>query len=520
MPTRPMSTQPKVITATGERLHARSVVIGSGPGGAVTATLLAEAGQDVLLIEEGAHLTLTSAAHFSREEIEQKYRNGGITVAMGKAKVGYVEGRCVGGGSEINRGLYHRTPADVLETWRREFRVDALSAEELAPHFAACEQIARVSHLPGAAPPLSSKLSEGASRLGWNAVEVPRLFRYASLGSGAPGTKQSMTETFVPRYLAAGGRLLADTRVRRLSRHGGRWHLEALTTAGGERTTALEITAETVIVAAGAIQTPALLRRSGITTNIGNTLRLHPMLKVVARFADEINLPGELEPVHQVKEFEPRFSMGCSMSKRPALAMALAERREWLAEVDAHWRRMAIYYVQSTGGRGTVRRLPLFHDPLVRVRFDVQELQDLAAGLQRLCECLFAAGADTVYPSLTGAPALHCEADLARLPAALPSDCANLTALHLFSTCPMGEDRSRCAADSFGRLHGADGLHLADASLLCGPTVVNPQGSIMAIAHRNALHFLERSVIASGGGCTREVGQTSTRHSDLAAGAP
>lgn len=511
-----MSTQPNVITPTGEPLHARSVVIGSGPGGAVTATLLAEAGLDVLLIEDGAYLPLTSAPHFSREEIAQKYRNGGVTVAMGKAKVGYVEGRCVGGGSEINRGLYHRTPAAVLDTWRREFRVDALSAEELAPHFAACEQIARVSHLPGAAPPLSSKLAEGASRLGWSAVEVPRLFRYASLGSGAPGTRQSMTETFVPRYLAAGGRLLADTRVRRLSRHGGRWHLEALT-AGGERTTALEITAETLFVAAGAIQTPALLRRSGITTNIGSTLRLHPMLKVVARFADEINLPGELEPVHQVKQFDPRFSMGCSMSKRPALAMALAERPEWLAEVDAHWRRMAIYYVQSTGGRGTVRPLPLFHDPLVRVRFTGEELRDLAAGLKRLCECLFAAGAQVVYPSLTGAPALRSEADLASLPAALPPDCGNLTALHLFSSCPMGEDRSRCAADSFGRLHGADGLHLADASLLCGPTVVNPQGSIMAVAHRNAMHFLERAVVTSGVGRTRDARTTSTTHSKSAA---
>ena len=44
-----------------------------------------------------------------------------------------------------------------------------------------------------------------------------------------------------------------------------------------------------------------------------------------------------------------------------------------------------------------------------------------------------------------------------------------------------------------GKLFGAEGLHLADASLLCGPTVVNPQGSVMAVAHRNAVAFLART---------------------------
>jgi choline dehydrogenase-like flavoprotein len=58
----------------------------------------------------------------------------------------------------------------------------------------------------------------------------------------------------------------------------------------------------------------------------------------------------------------------------------------------------------------------------------------------------------------------------------------------------MGEDASRCAADSFGRVQGADGLHIADCSLLPTPTVVNPQGSVMAVAHRNAMEFIERAV--------------------------
>ncbi len=135
----------------------------------------------------------------------QKYRNGGQTVAMGANKISYVEGRCVGGGSEINSGLYHRTPPDILETWRKEFQVDGLAEEEMRPHFEACEKDLSVSLLPGPAPAASLKLHDGATRLGWKSLEVPRWFRYDA-GSRTParGKRQSMTETFMPRFLQIG----------------------------------------------------------------------------------------------------------------------------------------------------------------------------------------------------------------------------------------------------------------------------------------------------------------------------
>jgi choline dehydrogenase-like flavoprotein len=474
-----------------EKMTLDVIVIGSGPGGAVTACRCAEAGKSVLMIEEGQDLPLESAPHFSREEILQKYRNAGVNVGFGAAKVVFVEGRCVGGGSEINRGLYHRTPASVLDRWRHDYRVDALALEELTPHFEACEAVARVEYLPGAAPRLSTRLDEGAQKLGWSSLEVPRLYVYApDAATGAPGRKQSMSETFVPRFLKAGGTLMADTCAMKLTRTSGRWTVHARGNgAAGPRPIALK--AKTIFVAGGAVQTPWLLRRSGLKRHVGDNLRFHPMLKVVALFADEVNTPGELEPVHQIKEFDPRFSMGCSMSKRPALALAMAAHPDVIDAVDRDWRRMAIYYVQTTGGIGKVRSLLGFRDPLVRVALGPADLKELADGLARLAEVLFAAGATAVYPSIPGYPVLKSLADVKRLPETLSPKQANATALHLFSSCPMGEDTNKCAANSFGRVHGAESLYLADASLLCGPTVVNPQGTVMAIAHRNVMRAIE-----------------------------
>jgi choline dehydrogenase-like flavoprotein len=303
--------------------------------------------------------------------------------------------------------------------------------------------------------------------------------------------KQSMTETFVPRFLDAGGRLLSDARVLRASRRAGRWQVRALHGGDGRAARVLDVVADTVIVACGAIQTPALLRRSGITRNVGDTLRFHPMIKVVAGFSEEVNPPGQHDPVHQVKEFDPRFSMGCSMSSRPLLALSLVDHPGHLAEVDRNWRQMAIYYVQTTGGRGVVRTVPGYKDVLVRVQYDSVDRRDLGEGLRKLGECLFAAGAVALYPSIAGAPVLCSPADLKRIPGELPAKRASLSTLHLFSTCPMGRIESRSVTDSFGKVHGVDGLYVSDSSLLPGPTVVNPQGSVMAIAHRNALRFLE-----------------------------
>ncbi|HLY38907.1 MAG TPA: GMC family oxidoreductase [Candidatus Binatia bacterium] len=466
------------------------LVVGSGPGGAITAALLAEAGRDVLLLEDGVFLPLESCPPFSREEMMQKYRGGGVTVAMGTPKVAYIEGRCVGGGSEINSGLYHRTPPEVLARWRDDFAIDGLTDADLEPHFVACERDLSVTALPGAPPPASRKLADGARALGWASLEVPRWFRYD--GDGGRGTRQSMTKTYVPRALAAGCRLLPATRVLRLRANGGHWTAAAIhrPAEGAPRTVAVD--ADTVFVCAGAVQTPALLRRSGITRNVGDSLGMHPTAKYVAVFPDEVNAEDMGVPAHQVKEFAPRFSFGCSISSPPYLALAMLDHPDDAARVEHEWRRMAIYYAMTGGGRGAVRPLPGFADPLVRYRLDDGELAEVGAAMVELGRCLLAAGAVALYPSIARGPRVTCEDDLGALH--VPArDRLNLMTVHLFASCPMGERRERAAVDSFGRVHDARGLHIADASILCGPPGVNPQGTVMALARRNALAFLRRS---------------------------
>ncbi len=484
----PFFAAPVVSPPHGGSKHA-IVVVGSGPGGAITACMLAEGGREVLLVEEGGYLPLESCTPFSRDELTQKYRHGGQTVAMGPNKIAYVEGRCVCGGSEINSGLYNSTPPGILEQWRKEFQVEALTEEELRPHFEADERDLSVSLLPGSAPAASLKLHHGAVSLGWESLEVPRWFRHGnSPNAPAQGRRQSMTETFLPRFLRAGGRLLSRTRVDRIRQSEGRWMLTVRQAATGTFT----LEAETLFICGGAIQTPALLRRSGITRNIGNSLRLHPTVKVVAQFPEPVNSEEMGVPVHQVKEFSPRLSFGCSISNLPYLALALLEHPAQPRDLGGTWPHLATYYSMITAeGAGSVRTIPGFKDPLVRYRLTSNDRRDLADGLRKLAQALFAAGATTLYPGITRGPRLLSCDDLSRIPAELPCGLTSLMTIHLFSSCPMGEDKGLCATNSFGRVHGFKNLYVADASLLCTAPGVNPQGSIMALARRNALKFLD-----------------------------
>ena len=57
----------------------------------------------------------------------------------------------------------------------------------------------------------------------------------------------------------------------------------------------------------------------------------------------------------------------------------------------------------------------------------------------------------------------------------------------------MGEDIRRCAVNSYGKLHGFENIYLNDASILPGAPGVNPQGTIMALARRNADNFLQNT---------------------------
>jgi choline dehydrogenase-like flavoprotein len=295
-----------------------------------------------------------------------------------------------------------------------------------------------------------------------------------------------MATTWIPRTRKAGGQIFSSTRLVGLERSGGAW----LATARENRRT-LSIQAGHVFLCGGAVQTPLLLRRAGIRRNVGNSLAMHPTIKVVALFEDEVNYPELGVPFHQVREFAPRMSFGCSISSPPHLALAMLDHPEDSGRVLPRWSQAAVYYVAVTGpATGKVRRLPVTGDPFIRYQVRHDDLADLAGGMRLLCRLLLEAGAVELFPAIAGCGRIRTADDLEKIPRAVSESLTNLLSLHVFSSCPMGERRELAAVDSWGRVWDAPGLSVHDASVLCDAPGVNPQGSVMAFAHRNTLRYL------------------------------
>ncbi|HUI48469.1 MAG TPA: GMC family oxidoreductase [Acidimicrobiia bacterium] len=475
------------MTAPVETIDTEVLVIGSGAGGAVTAAILARAGRRVTVVEEGPWVDPDALEPFSLPEMVAKYRHGGSCAALGRPAIAYAEGRCVGGSTEINSGLYHRLPPDLAEEWRRDYRIDEFGTDALDRYADRIEHELGVSRLPGAPPASSAVLERGATKLGWRSVEFSRVFRYEQNGRAV---KQTMARTMLPSAIAAGARVIADCRVARLVRRRARIVGACCTqTRADGSVRALLIRAEHVFVCAGATQTPALLQRSGIRHNIGRGLKMHPTVKIAARF-DSLIDHGDV-PMHRVTEFAPGLTIGGSASRRGHVALALADSDADYADALANWEHVAVYYAAiRSEGSGRVLALPGINSPLVTYRLTEADMSRLARALVHLGEVLLAAGATELYPSVTGGIVARGPEDLVHWWDALTRNRANLMTVHLTSTVRIGEDRSKTGADSFGRVWGYENLRVNDASLLPEAPGVNPQGPIMAIVARNSDQFL------------------------------
>src|SRR5581483_11671324 len=105
-----------------QSIRVEVLVIGSGAGGATTAIELAQAGFEVVVLEEGSRHGLDSYGKSLPQAMQLLYRNRGMTPILGSVPIGFVEGRCLGGSTEINSGFWHRLPPEFVLRWTKQFQ--------------------------------------------------------------------------------------------------------------------------------------------------------------------------------------------------------------------------------------------------------------------------------------------------------------------------------------------------------------------------------------------------------------
>ena len=465
---------------TGTRtVRADVAVIGSGAGGAVVAKELAEAGARVVLLEEGAQHHVADFTARPRDMLPRLYRDAAQHATLGRPPILLPLGRGVGGTTLVNSGTCFRTPDHVLARWRDEYGLDM----DLAPHFERVERELNVMPVPPELAGANAHVARrGAEALGWSGDFVSRNVR-GCVGSGVcaygcpTNAKQHVGVTYVPKAHAAGATTYTGVTARKLGRG-----VECSTAAGGR----LTVDAPTVVVAAGAIHTPALLARNGLgNDNLGRHLSLHPATAVWAVMPEVIDMARGVPQSFYIDEFAADGIMLEGIAGPPDyIAMGLPVAGERHRELMGGYRNLAQFGLMiSDDSRGRVRSVG--GRPFVRYDLSDADVARVKAGLERLAELFWAAGATSVLLPLARQPELRPGESL---PDLRPQD-LKLMAFHPLGSARMDARPAHGVLDANGRVHGTEGVYVCDGSAVPSSLGVNPQITIMTLATRLAHHL-------------------------------
>ena len=475
------------------------VIVGSGAGGSAAARVLARAGRSVIVVEEGPLVTREMVGPVAFQSMKLLMRHAGQTAALGHSAVPILQARCVGGTTFVNSAIIWRLPDKVLARWHKDFGLaDGLRAADLDAAYTTIEEEMSVRPVGDHIASLADiKMREGAEKAG---IEHRAIRRSESgcKGSGrcfhgCPNdAKQSTTINYLRRAIDDGAEVIANARVERIVVEGGR--AVAVTGriggSGPHARARFRVSAKrAVIVAASVVQTPTLLRKSGIgleSGQLGEHFTAHPGTSSVGFYPNVVQ--AWTGAAQGYEAFGLRDSLGVKFetinvppeiaaSRMPGAGPRFAKLVERLPHI-AVWAAAV-----RADGEGSVRPSWLMGGEIVRYSLTTGDVERLRTGLKKLAEMHFLAGATEVLPGVYGLPDVITADQLNLFDSApLDSRAYSVIATHLFGTCRAARDPAAGVVDENLKVHGVGGLYVMDSSVFPSNTGVNPQHSIMAIA--------------------------------------
>ncbi len=208
------------------------VVVGSGASGAVVATELAESGQRVIVLEEGAHVPHAEYGKMRvSESLRHIWRDGGMTIAIplgDSPAINVTMGKVVGGSSVLTGGVCFRLPGRILHEWQRHHGLPEYTEESMEEATQAVERHCHIETVPTAMRSRATTLfDEGARKRGFELKPLRRNTRDCKgcgrCNFGCPeGAKLSVDLSYLPRGVKAGATVYSHCVVNKVLSRGGR----------------------------------------------------------------------------------------------------------------------------------------------------------------------------------------------------------------------------------------------------------------------------------------------------------
>ena len=494
-------------------LECDAVVLGSGAGGGVVAGLLAQAGRSVVVLEKGPNPGSAEMTQVEGDMLGALYLDGGLIMTQ-SGSMPILAGSCLGGGTVINYTTSFPLPAAAREEWARRSGLPFFAGARFEESLARVSRRLDVNTRWSTPAERDAILERGCRALGWHVDVIPRNVTACKEGLECGfctygcrhGAKNSTARTYLADAAAAGARLVAHCEVDRIAvERGHAVGAVATVRAPGGRPFTLTVRAPVVVAACGAVYTPSLLTRSGLTNGaIGRNLHLHPASAVAGIF------PGRVEP--WTGGLQTRYSdqfadlhdgYGVKFETAPVHFALPASGFGWESAAQfkqdvARLGNLSIVGVllrDRDAGRVETSRAGR---PRVHYELSAFDIEHVRRGLTGAAQVLAAAGATEVF-SLHTPPARERPGGsgwLERFGAAMDARgyryCRmSYITFHQMGSCAMGADPSRSVVGETGESHEVRGLYVADASAFPTSSGVNPMITIMAIADHVARAIVE-----------------------------
>ncbi len=494
-------------------IEADAVIVGSGAGGGVIAAKLAAAGLSVVVLEMGGYHT---EADFNQLELwawQNLYWRGGPTPTA-DMNVTLQAGSGLGGGTVVNWTNSLRTKDWVRRQWAEDYGLEDVATEAFDRHLDEVWERIKVNDECSEYNRPTQAMQRAAEKLGWSFARINRNWdptRHDAAMAGYMGfgdvsrAKQSTDRTYLLDAVEHGARIMVGAFVERVLVEDGRAvGVEALWSDPAGAGARVTVRAPRVVVAAGALESPAVLLRSGIGgPATGEYLYLHPSSATLGDYGEDMQAWWGAPQSGLINEFAEsgdgygfliegvQYTTGLGASALPWTGgaqhkAALADFRDGAVFVGL---------VRDHGhGRVTIDEhgmaVPWYEmtDPV--------DLRNTAHAVEAQVRTHVAAGARRVRVLAEGAPEWRVGDDLdafiartRRLPARAGG--LRLFAAHQMGTCRMGRDPQTSVARPSGELHDTPGVWIGDASAFPTPSGTNPMITIMALASRTAANIIE-----------------------------
>lgn len=498
------------ITSIGAetKLDADVCIVGSGAGGGVAAGVLAARGFRVVVLEAGPP---DQAADFQQQELEgtqRLYLDSGQTATRDVA-VGILAGACIGGGTTVNWQTSLRTPDSVRDEWSEASGSSLFTSDRYTRALDDVMKRIGASTAESTVNNNNATIARGCEALGYEHHQLARnsvgcdteQCGYCVYGCRR-GSKQSTAMTYLRDAQSLGDTtIIANCKADRVTVSGGR-AIGVIATATRFDGSQVRVTvrAPRVIVAAGGLQSPALLLRSGLTLpQLGRNLFLHPTTATIGLYADLVeSWRGAPQTMISDQFTALDGELGFRLEAAPVHPGLIAYAVPWtsarqfrrLAQRFAHGSAMIVLTRDGEGGRVRVRRdgsTAIYYTPSAR------QSAILARGMAEAARVHLAAGAEEVFSMHTVPVSLRrtsattsrdIDAFCERIVAApVGRNRSGVFSAHQMGTCRMGRDARSAVCDERGEVFGAKGLYVADASLFPRSSGVNPMVTVMALAH-------------------------------------